>query len=72
MPLASFPDDLMRGIQCELSERFGGLTAYARAPAKGIWTQKQGQKQARIYKSLWIKNNSESALRKSYEVSTSP
>jgi len=53
LPLAdnhgrSFPDDLMRGIQRELSERFGGLTAYTRAPAKGIWIQSEGQLQEDI------------------------
>jgi hypothetical protein len=35
----SFPDALLRGIQHELTERFGGLTAYERSPAKGIWRQ---------------------------------
>lgn len=27
----------------ELTERFGGLTAYARAPAKGLWEQRPGE-----------------------------
>jgi hypothetical protein len=45
LPLANnqghaFPDEVLRDIQLELSKRFGGLTAYTRAPAKGIWTQK--------------------------------
>lgn len=42
LPLAdndgvAFPADLLQGIQRELSARFGGLTAYNRAPAKGEW-----------------------------------
>ena|ERR1700761_1510182 len=42
LPLADnsgkpFPDQLLRGIHSELAERFGGLTAHSRAPAKGIW-----------------------------------
>jgi len=32
-----FPNDLLRNIQCELVDRFGGLTAHTRAPAAGIW-----------------------------------
>ena len=32
-----FPESVMRSVQAELCERFGGLTAYSRAPAKGIW-----------------------------------
>jgi hypothetical protein len=27
----------------ELTERFGGLTAYARAPAKGLWEERPGR-----------------------------
>ena len=30
----------------ELTERFGGLTAYARAPAKGVW-KKRGNRTTR-------------------------
>jgi hypothetical protein len=32
-----FPSELLKAIQEELVARFGGLTAYARAPAQGIW-----------------------------------
>jgi hypothetical protein len=44
LPLADnaghpFPDDVLQAIQTELSERFGGLTAYNRAPARGVWTE---------------------------------
>ena len=34
-----FPDTLFLQIQKKLTERFGGLTAYSRAPGKGIWSQ---------------------------------
>jgi hypothetical protein len=34
----------MRAVQAELCERFGGLTAYSRAPAKGIWAH-DGERQ---------------------------
>jgi len=27
----------------ELTERFGGMTAYARAPAKGLWQEGSGE-----------------------------
>jgi len=32
-----FSSELLRAIQNELTERFGGLTAYTRAPAQGVW-----------------------------------
>ena len=31
------PDDLFRRVRTELTERFGGLTAYTRAPALAAW-----------------------------------
>lgn len=31
------PEDLFRNVRAELTERFGGLTAYSRAPARGLW-----------------------------------
>jgi hypothetical protein len=34
---ASFAPGLLKSIQDELAARFGGLTAYSRAPAQGIW-----------------------------------
>jgi hypothetical protein len=34
-----FPETVLRGIQKELCERFGGVTAYSRAPAEGIWQE---------------------------------
>jgi hypothetical protein len=30
--------ELYRGVAAELTGRFGGLTAYTRAPAQGLWT----------------------------------
>jgi hypothetical protein len=32
-----FADAVLRGIQEELCDRFGGVTAYNRAPAEGVW-----------------------------------
>lgn len=33
-----FPAEIFRALQTELTNRFGGLTAYSRAPAKGVWS----------------------------------
>lgn len=48
LPLADnggnpFPEDMLRSIQFELSEKFGGLTAYTRAPARGVWNRGDDQ-----------------------------
>lgn len=32
-----FPESRYRALQEELTERFGGLTAYSRSPADGLW-----------------------------------
>jgi hypothetical protein len=37
-----FPKELLQNIQSELVQRFGGLTAHARAPAKGLWKNEGG------------------------------
>ena len=42
LPLAGndgrrFPPALYREVRRELVERFGGLTAFTRAPAEGVW-----------------------------------
>ena len=37
-----FPDQLLRQTRAELVDRFGGLTAYTRAPATGLWTSPDG------------------------------
>lgn len=34
---ASFPASHYATLRQELAERFGGLTAYSRAPAQGVW-----------------------------------
>jgi hypothetical protein len=33
------PQALFAAVRAELVERFGGLTAYTRAPAKGLWAE---------------------------------
>lgn len=33
----AYPEAALRDIQHCLTERFGGLTTYSRAPAKGVW-----------------------------------
>ena len=44
LPLADnagrpFPPDDHRRVRRELTERFGGLTAFTRAPAEGLWKE---------------------------------
>jgi hypothetical protein len=38
-----FSEDMLRSIQSELSDKFGGLTAYTRAPARGVWNKGDDQ-----------------------------
>ena len=38
----SFNEELFGKVRRELTERFGGLTAFTRAPAQGLW-QDEGQ-----------------------------
>lgn len=33
------PSALFRDVKQELTDRFGGLTAYSRAPAEGLWRE---------------------------------
>ncbi len=40
-----FPMALYEQTAGELTTRFGGLTAYARAPATGLWDEQPGQTQ---------------------------
>ena len=40
-----FPATLYARVKDELTERFGGLTAYARAPAEGLWEAPHGRTQ---------------------------
>lgn len=38
-----FEASMYERVAHELTERFGGLTAYARAPARGLWQEDQGR-----------------------------
>jgi len=40
-----FAQAFYRRVKDELAERFGGLTAYARAPAEGLWETGPGRKE---------------------------
>lgn len=40
---AQFPLELHQAVRDELSELFGGLTAYTRAPAEGVWKENAAQ-----------------------------
>lgn len=35
----AFPGKLYAGVKKELTEKFGGLTIYTRAPATGLWKE---------------------------------
>ena len=41
---APFPRARYDGLAQELTERFGGVTAYTRAPAAGLWEEPSGEK----------------------------
>jgi hypothetical protein len=50
LPLAGndgrrFPPDAFARVRSELAERFGGLTAFTRSPAEGLW--REGDETAR-------------------------
>ena len=38
----AFPGEHYAAVRDELTERFGGLTAYTRAPAQGLWQEASG------------------------------
>jgi hypothetical protein len=38
-----FPQSMYDAVARELTERFGGLTAYVRAPAAGLWEAGSGE-----------------------------
>jgi hypothetical protein len=40
-----FARELYTRVKDELTEKFGGLTAYARAPAEGLWESRSGHTQ---------------------------
>ena len=39
------PRELFGAVTSELTERFGGLTAFTRAPAEGLWKEGDGAPQ---------------------------
>lgn len=39
-----FPALHYASVRAELTERFGGLTAYTRAPAEGVWDEGGGER----------------------------
>ncbi|HKN69260.1 MAG TPA: hypothetical protein VJW73_23435 [Gemmatimonadaceae bacterium] len=39
----AFPAAYYTAVRDELTERFGGLTAYSRAPAQGLWQEPHGE-----------------------------
>ena len=39
---AALPPERYERVRAELVERFGGITAYTRAPAKGLWQEGSG------------------------------
>ena len=39
---AAQPHELFGAVTAELTERFGGLTAFTRAPAEGLWKEGEG------------------------------
>jgi hypothetical protein len=41
------PPEQFRTVQRELTDRFGGLTVYTRAPAHGMWKPENGNKTTR-------------------------
>ena len=40
-----FPSELSKRVRMELTQKFGGLTAYTRAPAEGTWRDEEGRTQ---------------------------
>jgi hypothetical protein len=40
-----FPATQFSRVRDELTERFGGMTAYSRAPAEGLWDDPQDRRQ---------------------------
>jgi hypothetical protein len=41
---AAYPRELYDELSRQLTERFGGVTAYTRAPATGLWKAPSGRK----------------------------
>ena len=43
-----FDSELWAGVRKELVDRFGGLTAFTRAPAEGLWEEEDGRRRDQI------------------------
>jgi hypothetical protein len=43
-----FAQKLHLGVKVELSKKFGGLTAYSRSPAEGLWRRKRSTQREEI------------------------
>ena len=39
----AFPRELFAAVRSELADRFGGVTAFMRAPAVGVWKDDDGR-----------------------------
>ena len=39
VPVVDDSDQVLRDVKQELIDRFGGVTAYSRSPAEGIWRE---------------------------------
>ena len=44
---APLPETLFRDVRTELTDSFGGLTAYSRAPAEGLWKEEPTDRPSR-------------------------
>lgn len=40
---SAFPRAMFAAVRSELADRFGGVTAYLRAPAQGLWEDEEGE-----------------------------
>jgi hypothetical protein len=40
---AEVPADLFAAVRVELAQRFGGVTAYSRSPATGLWKRTEAE-----------------------------
>lgn len=40
-----FGSDMFSAVRMELTQRFGGVTAFVRAPARGLWREEDGSVQ---------------------------
>lgn len=40
---APLPNEMFTRVRAELTEKFGGVTAYSRSPATGLWEREDGK-----------------------------